>query len=626
MGVEDLLAPGGAPGPRALSDALKDAFRVETCLKTGDRRRTLLLTSCTGNARHVLKTAPSGDLSALMREYKLLLRLHDGAFPHPIACFPDGERAFFLREYVPGVTLAELVEAEGAMDARRAADIAVRVSAAVGMLESLEPPVVHGDITPHGVVLCEDGAVCLIDLGSAEERAEAPRCAAPAMAPERLGYRYCDERTDVYAIGMLTVYLITGGYDAAALRGRSVPRSLRRIILSCLEFDPKRRQCSPKRLGALLSAWRRPRRKRAIPIVAALAALILLGLGGSTLQRFFDSAATVAREPAYEFASPLIEKAVRLQLGKDRGAVTQGDLRRVTQLCLCAETPYSDWFDLGSYGTDQMLYGENQTGYAHLDDLSDLENMPNLRRLALNRLGIREISRICDLPLTHLALGGNEIRDIAPLTRMPALTFLDISNNPIYALDGLEKCASLGWLNISALPVLNISALTGLRLDTLLMYDMPPDFDALALQRLEGLKRFGTRKLPRAALDALAVRQDLEDVWFFEYPAADLSPFLGMGQLADLMASCGALENLEGVSSLEKLETLIIDSNPSLTSIEPLRGNAAVKRLKISHDPLTDLSVLMTMPNLKELTCSQDQMPLVDALPGGRAFTVTIED
>ena len=634
--MDDLSITSDASGRQwAVSKMLPSLCEVESCLKAQGDRRVYLIADSAGGKKYVLKTSPAEDLPRLMREYELLFKLHDDAFAHPIACGLDGERAIFVREYVPGATLAALVEAEGALGARRAVDIVIKVCAAIGTLQSLTPPFIHRDIKPPNVLLREDGSICLIDLDAAEACApEKPfdtvlMGTATTAAPEQFGYRRCDERTDVYAIGMLLVYLTTGGYDAAALGPRHVPRSLQRIILRCLEFDPNRRPDSAKRLGALFSNWKQRRVQRvrsALCAAAVLAVALMIGLNGETLTQYFDSLAVVAGEPVYEFASPLIEKAVRLQLGKSRGGLTLRDLEGVTQLNLCAETAYIDWDNIASFGVVQFVSGVPHTEYARLQDLSDLKNMPNLRKLSLNRLGIEDISEISRLPLTYLALGSNGIRDITPLGQMDSLTNLDISNNPIYNLDALENCTRLEWLNLSAVPVLDLKALKKLPIRSLMIYDMLPAFEGSALADMASLKEFCSRYLSATGFRALCKLAGLEYVGIFACEAKDLTPFSGMTGLSGLMLSHGRLENIDGVSAFDHLTELDVSNNYELKSIEPLRGNGTVKHLKISNTALTDLSVLETMPNLTEVICTRDQQPLFDALTGDRSFTITVEN
>lgn len=634
--MDDLRVKSDAAGRQlAISGMLPGLCEVESCLKAqGDRQVFLIADSAVGK-KYVLKTSPAEGLPRLLREYELLFRLHDDAFAHPMACGLDGERALFLREYVPGETLAALVEAKGAMDVRKAVDIVIRVCAAIGALQSLVPPVIHRDIKPQNVLLRGDGGVCLIDLDASEVCApEKPFDTllvgtALTAAPEQFGFRRCDERTDVYAIGILMVYLMTGGYDAAALESRQVPRSLRRIILRCLEFDPKRRPGSGKQLGALLSGWKQRgirRARRALCAAAVLAVALAVGLNGETLARYFDSVTILAGESVYEFASPLIEKAVRLQLGRSRGAIARRDLADVTELHLCAETPYVGWFDLASYGVEQFVHGVSHSEFARLENLSDLQNMPNLRILSLNRLGIRDISEICRLPLTHLGLGSNQISDISPLFQMDALTFLDLSNNPVYALDGLGNCSKLTWLNISAVPVLDLTPLKELHLETLQIYDMLPAFDVSSLEGMAVLKSIGARDLSNTNIHALSKLTGLEYVGIFNADTVDLTPFAGMTELSGLMICHGALTSIEGISAFDRLTDLDISNNHALESIEPLRGNAIIKRLKVSNTALSDLSVLETMPGLTKVICSKDQKPLLDALPGDRCFAISYED
>jgi aminoglycoside phosphotransferase (APT) family kinase protein len=91
-------------------DVIRSEYEVVSCLKPGADRQVFLLRNRHNGMRFVLKLAQISQLDRFTREYEALLRLHDGAFPHPVACFRNGGQACFLREYVPGRSLAECVE------------------------------------------------------------------------------------------------------------------------------------------------------------------------------------------------------------------------------------------------------------------------------------------------------------------------------------------------------------------------------------------------------------------------------------------------------------------------------------------------------------------------------------
>ncbi|GEJ57542.1 protein kinase domain-containing protein [Anaeromyxobacter diazotrophicus] len=205
--------------------------------------------------------------------------------------------AYLVLELLRGETLARRLE-QGPL----AVPEALRVAAAVGwgLAHAHAHGVVHRDLTPGNVFLCEDGQVKLLDLGLA--RAFGRRKLAggtPAfMAPEQERGAPEDERTDVFALGVL-LHRMIGGAPARVARG-ALPRlevaglpSLGPLLARLLELDPVRRprdavEVAPalaalgheaERAGPGAAVVRRPGpRPRALLALAALAAALTAAL------------------------------------------------------------------------------------------------------------------------------------------------------------------------------------------------------------------------------------------------------------------------------------------------------------------------------------------------------------
>jgi hypothetical protein len=480
--------------PSHLPNELTRKYDLLSCLKQRGARQVLLLRDKRSLAKFILKIAPLEQKALLEREQALMMRLHGGAFPHPALCFQYGAHAFLLREYVAGRSLAEIVEDEGPLAEEQAVGCVRKALSIVRRLHGSTPPLVHRDIKPQNLILAPDGSLRLVDLDTAEDvdpgKSEDTVVlgTTATAAPEQFGYQRCDERTDVYAIGMLLTFLLTGEYAPAALKGAGVSRRLRRVIARCLRFDPRGRFPSADALAKGLDLARRPagRLKRIAAVAITLAMAAAMVIGAPRIAGVFTAAKAVAAEPAYAFASPLVEQAVRLQLGRPFGAVTRRDLLAVSELDLFGKTPFMRWEDLDSRGRTVRIGSVQCDGYAVLGDVSDFANMPNLRRLSLYRLSIRDIGFLSGLPLTHLGLGGNRIRDLSTLANSLLLQELDISDNPVTDLGALSNCRLLTALDISATGVTQLPQWNGLNITSLEHYEMPGDADDTAMKNLSG--------------------------------------------------------------------------------------------------------------------------------------------
>jgi hypothetical protein len=183
--------------------------------------------------------------------------------------------AFLLvMEYVEGVDLQRLVEAEGPLPVEAACDY-VR-QAALGLQHAHERGLVHGDVKPSNLLVSPTGLVKLLDLGLArlagrllpteQMLAGTPDYMAPEVA--QVG-RPADIRADLYSLGCTLYWLLTGrvpfpadSWPAKLLRHQlddpvpvealrpDVPPAIAAVVARLLARDPGDRPSTPAALAA----------------------------------------------------------------------------------------------------------------------------------------------------------------------------------------------------------------------------------------------------------------------------------------------------------------------------------------------------------------------------------------
>jgi serine/threonine-protein kinase len=186
----------------------------------------------------------------------------------------DDGTFYYVMEYLPGLSLQDLVAKYGPLPPARAVHILRQVCAA--LREAHAVGLIHRDIKPTNVIAGERGGVHdvvkLLDFGlvqcmsaiKADGRLTVQGTilgSPPYMSPEQaLGKDQFDARTDVYSVGALGYFLVTGRppfvrdtamqtlmahvYEKlvppSELRP-DVPADLEAVLLRCLEKDPARR-------------------------------------------------------------------------------------------------------------------------------------------------------------------------------------------------------------------------------------------------------------------------------------------------------------------------------------------------------------------------------------------------
>ena len=140
---------------------------------------------------------------------------HPNVLPIYGAGVADGQ-AYLVMRYVPGDDLRTLVRREGPLSAERAAEVAVALGDALDAIH--RAGYVHRDVKPANVLLDADGHVYLSDFGLAKQvlasagLTESDRWVGTLdfAAPEQIRGGQVDARADVYALGGVLYFMLTG--------------------------------------------------------------------------------------------------------------------------------------------------------------------------------------------------------------------------------------------------------------------------------------------------------------------------------------------------------------------------------------------------------------------------------
>ena len=194
---------------------------------------------------------PEGDSAErLLREARILARLeHPGIVPvHDVGTLPDG-RVFYAMKRVRGKRLDEVARTAPLAERLR---VFTRICEAVAFAHA--HGVIHRDLKPENVMVGSFGEVLVMDWGVAKTLTALPEAhgtilGTPGyMAPEqeRGEVERIDERTDVWALGAILGFLLTG---------EETPRPLAAIQRRAMAADPAERYPKVEELAADLSRY-----------------------------------------------------------------------------------------------------------------------------------------------------------------------------------------------------------------------------------------------------------------------------------------------------------------------------------------------------------------------------------
>ncbi|NBJ63775.1 hypothetical protein D5266_01025 [bacterium c-19] len=176
--------------------------------------------------------ASSLDLSM----YTQLMEHPHQRMANVIECDHDERYSYVVEEYVNGTTL-EYEISTNQLSYSDKITIMMELFDVLIHLHNLEPPIIHRDIKPANIML-EDGHVKLIDFEIARNVVP-DKCKDTQIMgsigyapPEQFGFAQSDQRSDIYALGMIIKELFTEKKAQIAYRF---------LLEKCLQLDPKKR-------------------------------------------------------------------------------------------------------------------------------------------------------------------------------------------------------------------------------------------------------------------------------------------------------------------------------------------------------------------------------------------------
>ena len=181
----------------------------------------------------------------MLKDHKNLLEnLNHEGLPKQKSSFQNEHMLVTVREYIDGVSLDRYAE-ENNLSEEETVRICSELCDILAYLHHRPEPVIHRDIKPENIIIRPDGRAALIDFDIArvyhsdhenDTTFFGTRSYAP---PEQYGFSQTDARTDIYSLGVLLRWLLTG--NTKENKEKRIYRPLLRVIRRCTAFSPSER-------------------------------------------------------------------------------------------------------------------------------------------------------------------------------------------------------------------------------------------------------------------------------------------------------------------------------------------------------------------------------------------------
>lgn len=631
-----------------LPEDMQEHWTVYECLKESEDSSTFLVKETATGILCVLKWGRNRQTEFLRNEMEIMEKMADrklSGIPKAYRIFEENGEVYLVREYIEGMSLAQMVLQKGGISEAEICRISRKICQTAEQFQNPDEPMIHRDIKPENIVVTPGGEVVFIDFGTMRSyKKDGSRDTfvvgtRGTAAPEQYGYTQTDQRTDVYAIGQTMLYMVSESYEMNQLSECAVSRRMKKIIEKACSFEPDKRYGDAAQLRRAVEKCQANNRKKVYKKAGAVFGLIAAGyilaifspdgtvIENKRIETAEQSAAEEQIQAEITFREELIEEAVRKELGLSKtDKITASMLENVRKLRIVGKEILDD--EDTFWGEGHHVDGKDSSFGSvrgNITDLSDLAQMVNLEELALCNQKIEDISGLKELPLKKLYLSKNMITDFSVLLNLIDLDTLCIMENPAENLSVIGKCTGILRLNIQGMNLTDIDFLKNLSLDYLDMSNVEVKnniFEPLAeMKKLDTLCMCDVNEAAAETLSQMSTLKALF-MWGDSTILENLKPLKGMTQL-ETLAFTTQISSLEGIEQFPSLNFLSV-SFSLVKDLSPVTGAKNLQVIDISNADIKNFEPLFGHSGLTEVHCTEEQkeeIMKIDSSPDFEIYT-----
>ncbi len=192
----------------------------------------------------ILKQEHSDDKTFIMKFRGEAQSAAGLSHPNIVSVYDVGEDDglhYIVMELVEGITLKKFIEKKGRLEIREAVGIAIQI--AQGLEKAHSNHIIHRDIKPQNIMISREGKVKVADFGIAKAVSNNTYSqnaigSVHYLSPEQARGGYCDEKSDIYSLGVTLYEMLTGrlpfagdnNVSVAVQHLQSEPRPVRELV------------------------------------------------------------------------------------------------------------------------------------------------------------------------------------------------------------------------------------------------------------------------------------------------------------------------------------------------------------------------------------------------------------
>ena len=492
------------------------------CLSDNENSETLLVLDRKTRVQYLAKCYLGENRSSGVSEAALLKKLNYPGIPKFVAEYENETMLCVVRDYIAGLPLNDFAE-QTPPSPEQSVDIASQICDILAYLHRQTPPIIHRDIKPQNIIIDEENKAWLIDYGISREYDPVANKDTTCFGtvdfapPEQYGFSQTDNRTDIFSLGVLIGWLLTGESQPRKALPKLESSRLKKIVQTCTELTPDRRYATAGKVKKALQHADGHVQKRILRIACCLTASLVCFIAGFAIGRYTDYTPKSIIQPGVSFEEPLIEQAVRLSLGKQADEpILEEDLLSVNALYIFGDQAVGNDEAYAKEHARMVTEGASLRN-GGIRSLNDLKQMRRLKNLHIALQDITDLSALSELTaLEVIDLNHNPIKSVAPLASVSSLRDLSVYDSRVSDFTALASCLYLENIDAGGSRVASMQAFSGLTNLKQLMLRQTSLDSILGIESLVDLERVGISSIADQDLTPLTSLPRLQDVYLDE--------------------------------------------------------------------------------------------------------------